>query len=86
MRFEIYKTPKQHKYIKYSWEKFIYELVVLFYATRARCSERYIPVVKGIDSEINRIYHHTVEGTRESHPSVHDLQSTTRLAVAPPIR
>ena len=30
--------------------------------------------------EINRIYHHTVEGTRESHPSVHDLQSTTRLA------
>ena len=28
----------------------------------------------------NRIYHHTVEGTRESHPSVHDLQSTTRLA------
>ena len=31
-------------------------------------------------SKINRIYHHTVEGTRESHPSVHDLQSTTRLA------
>ena len=30
--------------------------------------------------ENNRIYHHTVEGTRESHPSVHDLQSTTRLA------
>ena len=30
--------------------------------------------------QINRIYHHTVEGTRESHPSVHDLQSTTRLA------
>ena len=30
--------------------------------------------------ETNRIYHHTVEGTRESHPSVHDLQSTTRLA------
>ena len=30
--------------------------------------------------KINRIYHHTVEGTRESHPSVHDLQSTTRLA------
>ena len=28
----------------------------------------------------NRIYHHSVEGTRESHPSVHDLQSTTRLA------
>ena len=27
----------------------------------------------------NRINHHTVEGTRESHPSVHDLQSTTRL-------
>ena len=30
--------------------------------------------------EINRIYHHIVEGTRESNPSVHDLQSTTRLA------
>ena len=30
--------------------------------------------------ENNRIYHHTVEGTRESHPSVHDLQSSTRLA------
>ena len=30
--------------------------------------------------EINRIYHHTVEGTRESHPCVHDLQSMTRLA------
>ena len=30
--------------------------------------------------KINRIYHHTVEGTRESHQSVHDLQSTTRLA------
>ena len=28
----------------------------------------------------NRIYHYTSEGTRESHPSVHDLQSTTRLA------
>ena len=27
----------------------------------------------------NRIYHHTVEGTRESHPSVHDLQSTTSM-------
>ena len=24
--------------------------------------------------ETNRIYHHTVEGTRESHPRVHDLQ------------
>ena len=30
---------------------------------------------------INRIYHHTVEGTRESHPSAHDLQSTTRLVM-----
>ena len=28
----------------------------------------------------NRIYHHIAEGTRESHPSVHDLQSKTRLA------
>ena len=28
----------------------------------------------------NRIYHHTVEGTRECHPSVHGLQSTTKLA------
>ena len=28
----------------------------------------------------NRIYHYTPEGTKESHPSVHDLQSTTRLA------
>ena len=35
------------------------------------------PLRKG---EINRIYHHAVEGTRESHLSVHDLQSTTRLA------
>ena len=33
--------------------------------------------------EHNRIYHHTVEGTRESHPSVHDLQSTTRLIFLP---
>ena len=30
--------------------------------------------------KINRIYHYTPEGTRESHPSVHDLPSTTRLA------
>ena len=29
---------------------------------------------------INRIYHHTVEEIRESHPSAHDFQSTTRLA------
>ena len=29
---------------------------------------------------INRIYHHIAEGTGESHPSVHDLQSTARLA------
>ena len=29
---------------------------------------------------INRIYHYTPTGTRKSHPSVHDLQSTTRLA------
>ena len=28
----------------------------------------------------NRIYHYTPEGTRESHLSVHDLQSTTRFA------
>ena len=28
----------------------------------------------------NRIYHQTVEGKRESHPSVHGLQSTTRFA------
>ena len=33
-----------------------------------------------LKSENNRIYHYTPEGTRESHPSVHDLQSTTRLA------
>ena len=32
------------------------------------------------DRWTNRIYHHTLEGTRESHPSVHGLQSTTRLA------
>ena len=25
---------------------------------------------------INRIYHYTQEGTRESHPKVHNLQST----------
>ena len=30
--------------------------------------------------ENNRIYHHIAEGTRESHPSVHDLQSKTKLA------
>ena len=29
---------------------------------------------------INRILHHIEGGTRESHPSVQDLQSTTRLA------
>ena len=28
---------------------------------------------------VNRIYNHIVEGTREFHLSVHDLQSTTRL-------
>ena len=28
----------------------------------------------------NRIYHQVAGGTRESHPSVQDLQSTTRLA------
>ena len=30
--------------------------------------------------ETNRIYQHIAEGTRESHPGVHDLQSMTRLA------
>ena len=30
--------------------------------------------------KFNRIYHHVARGTRESHPSVQDLQSTTRLA------
>ena len=30
--------------------------------------------------KINRIHHYTPEGTGESHPGVHDLQSTTRLA------
>ena len=34
----------------------------------------------GYKSKIKRIHHHIGEGTRESHPSVHDLQSTTRLA------
>ena len=29
--------------------------------------------------EINRIYHRIAEGTRESHPSVHDLESMMRL-------
>ena len=29
---------------------------------------------------INRIYHHMLERTRESHRSVHDLQSTMRIA------
>ena len=33
-----------------------------------------------IDRWINRIYHYTPEGTRESHRSVHDLQSMTRFA------
>ena len=27
------------------------------------------------------IYHYVAKGTRESHPSVHDLQSTTRLVI-----
>ena len=35
---------------------------------------------KTLNQKINRIYHYTPEGTRESDPSVHDLQSTTRLA------
>ena len=30
--------------------------------------------------ETNRIYHHVTGGTRESHLSAQDLQSTTRLA------
>ena len=30
-------------------------------------------------SGINRIYHHVAGGTRESHPSVQDLQTTTML-------
>ena len=42
------------------------------------------PVSSLVDVEkpekINRIYHYTPKGTRESHPSVLDLQSTTRLA------
>ena len=36
--------------------------------------------IQTLQSETNRIYHCTPEGTRESHPSVHDLQSSTRLA------
>ena len=35
---------------------------------------------KILKAETNRIYRHIVEGTRESHQSGHDLQSTTRLA------
>ena len=34
--------------------------------------------------KINRIYHYTPEVTRESHPSVHDLQSTTRIPLSLP--
>ena len=37
-------------------------------------------VTSAASDKTNRIYHHTVGGARESHPSVHDLQSTTRLA------
>ena len=36
--------------------------------------------VLGCKCEMKRIYHFTPEGTREFHSSVHDLQSTTRLA------
>ena len=39
-----------------------------------------IPIYLYYEDEINRIYHHVGGGTRESHPSVQDLQSTTRLA------
>ena len=36
-------------------------------------------VLAAFPSGINRIYHYVGEGTRESHLSVHDLQSTMRL-------
>ena len=36
--------------------------------------------LKFYSGEINRIYHHNEGGTRESHPSVQDLQSWIRLA------
>ena len=39
----------------------------------------YIDVIVNV-TKINRIYHHVAGGTRESHPRVQDLQSTTRLA------
>ena len=38
----------------------------------------YLHKVKHVKT--NRIYHYAFEETRESHPSVHDLQSTTRFA------
>ena len=51
--------------------KVMAKVKVFVYASNADADTR---------AETNIIYHHTVEGTRESHPSVHDLQSTTRLA------
>ena len=57
----------------------IYQRTFLsFYFTFSLTLDRFVPNI--YTSGNNRIYHHTVEGTRESHPSVHDLQSTTRLA------
>ena len=39
--------------------------------------QEYPPILTSGD---NRIYHHVAGGTRESHPSVQDLQSTTRIS------
>ena len=44
-----------------------------FYESSVLCSAHLTYV-------FNRINHYTPEGTRESHPNVHDLQSKTRLA------
>ena len=37
-------------------------------------------IIISVQHVVNRIYYQTAEWTRESHPSVNELQSTTRLA------
>ena len=48
------------------------------YCSRENNRISYTMMQKGL--WINKICHHVARGTRESHPSVHDLQSMTRLA------
>ena len=35
---------------------------------------------EGYYTRINRSFHHIADGTKKSHPSVYDMQSTTKLA------